>query len=167
MADSKKTQQNASTDAEEKFNLIVRVANTDLDGNKQLFMGLRKIKGVGESIANMVCQVTGFSKKKKVGTLTPEEVNAIVDVIKNPFNYGVPNWLVNHRNDIDTGEDLHLVGTDLRLKTEDNIKLMRKIKSYKGFRHTWRVPVRGQRTKSNFRRNKGKAVSTKKTTLKH
>ena len=44
----------------------------------------------------------------------------------------------------------------------NDIKLMQKIKCYKGIRHYYRLPLRGQRTKSNFRRNKAKASSLKK-----
>jgi len=49
-----------------------------------------------------------------------------------------------------------LVG-DLKFTKENDIKLLKKVKSYRGMRHALGLPVRGQRTKSNFRRNKGKA----------
>ncbi len=166
MADTNQNKKTKSED-EQKFNLIVRIGGTDIDGNKPLFMGLRKIKGVEEPFANMVCHVTGLSKDKQIGVLTPDEIQTITDVLKNPLNYGAPNWLLNHCNDMETGEDAHYVGTNLRLKVDEDTKLLKKIKTYKGLRHSWRVPVRGQRTKSNFRKNKGKAVSVKKTTIKH
>jgi small subunit ribosomal protein S13 len=44
----------------------------------------------------------------------------------------------------------------LKFAKENDVKMMKKIKSYRGLRHQWSLPVRGQRTKSNFRRNKGK-----------
>ena len=51
---------------------------------------------------------------------------------------------------------MHLINTDLDLSKDGDIKRMKKVKSYKGLRHTWGLPVRGQRTRSNFRKNKGK-----------
>ena len=55
-----------------------------------------------------------------------------------------------------------MTGTDLELQTEFDIKRMKKIKSYKGVRHSAGQPVRGQRTKSHFRKNKAKSGGIKK-----
>ena len=141
---------------------LVRIYNTDLDGNKPLYHGLTKIKGVGVMTANMVCNLLKFDKFKKVGLLTDDEVEKINDFLKNPKKYGAPSWMLNRRKDYETGEDKHLLTTDLQLVKQEDIKRLRKIKSYRGVRHGLRLPVRGQRTKSNFRKNKGKVTGVKR-----
>ena len=98
-------------------------------------------------------------KNKKIGSLTDDEIKKISDFIKNPK---VPEYIINRRSDFATGEDKHLSGSDLELQKEFDIKRLKKIKSYRGFRHMAGLPLRGQRTKSNFRPNKKKAGIKKK-----
>jgi len=64
--------------------------------------------------------------------------------------------------DLETGEDLHLVGPDLKFTREQDVKMMIKIKSYRGVRHMFGLPVRGQRTKSSFRKGRTVGVVRKK-----
>ena len=138
------------------FKHIVRVVNTDLDGNKTLKNSLRKIKGVSFVFANAVCKLANINSIKTTGDLTDVEVERIEDVLKNPLNHELPTWMLNRRKDMETGEDKHLLGTNLKWQIENDIKAMRKVKSYKGTRHAVGLPVRGQKTKSNFRKKKGK-----------
>jgi small subunit ribosomal protein S13 len=141
---------------DENFRHIVRVTNTDLKGEKQLHMALHKIKGISFMFSNFICHASKVDPKKRAGDLTEEEVNRLEDVIRNPAKYNCPTWLINRRKDYETGQDMHLINTDLDLSKDADIKRMKKVKSYKGLRHTWGLTVRGQRTKANFRRNKGK-----------
>jgi len=78
----------------------------------------------------------------------------------------LPVFLKNRRNDFDSGEDVHMSGVDLKLRTEFDLKRLKKIKSYKGVRHAHNLPVRGQRTKGNFRRNRKPSVAAAKKKLK-
>lgn len=114
--------------------------------------------------ANMALSVSGIDKAKKTGDLSESEVTKIDEILKNPSKYHVPIWLFNRRNDVETGEDKHLLGSDLTLEKDNDLKRMKKIKTYKGLRHQWGLTVRGQRTKSNFRKNKGKGLVAKKKT---
>jgi small subunit ribosomal protein S13 len=139
-----------------EFRHLVRIANTDIKGEKAVLYSLTKIKGVSIMFANMICMNAGVDKTKKAGELTDTEVKSLEKELLNP---DAPLWMLNRRKDPETGEDHHLIGADLVLSTGNDIKEMKKMKSYKGVRHISRLPVRGQRTKSNFRRNKGKAVS--------
>ncbi len=145
--------------AEEKkddFRYIVRIANADLDGNKQIFFALRKVKGVSYAIANAACRLAGVDASKKTGYLTDSEIEKLSGAIENPAKLGAPAWIFNRRKDPETGDDMHLLGGDLQFARENDIKIMKKIKSYKGMRHATGLPVRGQRTKSNFRRSKSR-----------
>ncbi len=148
-------------DEKENFRYLVRVANTDLDGNKQVAAALRKIKGVSYSFAAAVCSLSSVDRMKKAGILTDEEVKSLEMNIRNAPEL-MPAWMLNRRKDVDDGLNKHLLTTDLAYSLENDIKLMKKIRSYRGIRHGMAAPVRGQRTRSNFRRNKGKVLGVVK-----
>ena len=95
-----------------------------------------------------------------MGFLSSADVEKIEDIIKNPTKYGIPNWLLNRRKDMETGKDLHLLGSDLVFQTKTDIDQMKAIRSWKGFRHSYGLKVRGQRTKTTGRQ--GKAMGVKK-----
>jgi small subunit ribosomal protein S13 len=146
---------------------IVRIVNTDLNGNRKIGITLRKVKGVSFSMINAILKLTKIDPNKKTGYLTDDEIRKLQEFVKEPQNFDIPEWMLNRRRDYETGKDFHLVGIDLDLAKDDDIKRMKRIKSYKGLRHAWRLPVRGQRTRSNFRPNKGKVVGvTKKADAK-
>ena len=138
---------------------IVRILSKDIEGKMSLYSGLTKIKGISWAISNAICRKLGMDKTKKVGALTDKEMQMITDFVKNP---DLSLGLLNRRKDFDDGEDKHLLGSDLELKKEFDIKRLKKIKSYRGFRHASGLPSRGQRTKSNFRKNRRKGAGIKK-----
>jgi len=141
---------------------IVRIANVDVPGNKHIRISLQSIKGVGDSLAQVACNLTGIDIKKKTGNLSEQEVAKLTKVLTNPLEAKVPNWMLNHRKDYDSGVDKHHLGGTLGFVRENDVKRLMKIKCLRGQRHSRRLPVRGQRTKSNFRRTKGKVVGVKK-----
>lgn len=159
---------------EEKQELkhIIRVAKTDLPGNKKIVYALRKIKGVGISFANMACSLAQIDKTKRAGALNNDEVARLSEAIEQPLKSKCPDWMLNRRRDLETNQDQHLLLGNLGFIQENDIKRLKKIKAYRGIRHAHGLPVRGQKTRSNFRRNKGKislgvqrkkvAASTKK-----
>jgi len=141
---------------------IIRIAGTDIKGDAQLFTSLQKIRGVGGTLASAVCRVHNFDRNRKIGTLTDSEIKKIEETLKNPTKFGIPSWIVNRRKDPERGEDRHLVGSDLTFTQQQDIKEMIKIKSYKGVRHMFGLPVRGQRTRSSFRKGRTVGVVRKK-----
>ena len=146
----------------QELKYFVRIANTDLDGNKPIGNSLTKIKGVGFMLSNAICNAAGIQKTKKTGYLTDSESSKIDDVIKEPSRFNLPSWLFNRRKDPEDNSDRHLTGTTLTFTQDNDIKMMKKIKSYKGIRHSLGLPVRGQRTRSNFRKNKGKVMGVRR-----
>ncbi len=142
--------------AEQEFRHIVRVVSTDLDGNKPILQALRKIKGVSFMYANMVCSLSGVDKTQKTGYISDEDVRKLDEAIRNPLKLGAPFWMLNRRKDYETGADMHLTLGDLDFTRSNDIKRLQMIKSRRGLRHAAKLPLRGQRTKSNFRKNKGK-----------
>ena len=133
----------------EELKQIVRIIDADITGNKNIYSALRQVTGVSYSFANAICAVIGFDKSKKVGTLSQEDIKKIEEIIKNPSKYKIPSFLLNRRKDYDTGEDKHLIASDLKLITGFDVKRFKKIKSYRGIRHAMGLPVRGQKTKGS------------------
>jgi small subunit ribosomal protein S13 len=142
---------------------MIRILSEDIEGKTRIYPGLTRIKGISWTLSNAICRILKLEKTRKIGSLTDEELKKITDFIKNPE---VPTYILNRRADLDTGEDKHLVGSDLDLQKEFDIKRLKKIKSYKGYRHMSNLPLRGQRTRSNFRRNRAKGAGIKKKTNK-
>ncbi len=148
--------------ADEKIRHIVRIANTDLSGHKAVLVAMTKIKGMGIMFANAVCKRANVNIMKKAGLLNEKEIQSINDVIQNPAKHKIPVWMYNRRRDYDTGEDKHLLSSDLHFTQQQDIRRLQKIKSRRGLRHAAGLPLRGQKTRSNFRRQKGKAVGVKR-----
>ena len=144
------------------FKHIVRVANVDIQGNKLLRIALTEIKGIGINLADIICITAGIERTEKAGNLSEEQVKKLNQVVENLAAHGLPAWLFNRRRDYDTGADIHLLTGNISFYRENDIKRMKKIKSLKGIRHGKGLPVRGQRTKSHFRTNKGKVVGVAK-----
>lgn len=140
---------------------IVRVAETDLEGSKKVASGIREIRGVSHMFANAVAKVYPLADKK-IMDLTEDEIKNLEDVIHHPEKYGVPYWMFNRRFDPDTGLHKHLAVSHLQLAQTTDINRMKKMKSYKGVRHSLGLPVRGQRTRSSFR-EKGKTIGVRRT----
>jgi len=138
---------------------IVRILSKDIDGGMKIYPGLTKIKGISWSFSNAICHALKLDKNRKIGSLTDVEIKKITEFIKEPT---IPIYLLNRRFDFETGENKHLTGTELELQKDFDIKRLKKIKSYRGLRHTLGLPSRGQRTKSHFRANRRKGGGIKK-----
>lgn len=143
---------------------VVRILSQDIEGGMSVFSGLTKIKGISWSFANAVCKALEFNKSKKIGSLSNEEIKKITEFVENP---DVLPFILNRRFEFESGENKHVTGADLDLKKEFDIKRLKKIKSYRGIRHGAGLPVRGQRTKSNFRRQRKKGSGIKKKPKKN
>ena len=147
-------------ETKEEYFSIIRIMQTDIPGNKNLLTGLTYIKGVGLGISNALCKILKLNPGKKISDLGKKEIKEIEDFLKNPEK--LPEFLKNRRNDFETGEDSHLVGAELDMKKEFDIRRLKKIRSYRGLRHAFGHPTRGQRTRSHFRaKGKKKAIGVK------
>lgn len=141
---------------------IVRVAEKDLFGEKKVRIALLRVKGVGKSLAGAVPNAAGIDPEVMVGSLTDEQLKKLENVIRDPVKYGIPNHMINRRFDPETGEDRHLASSKLALRNRFDIEFLRKIRSYRGIRHERGLPVRGQRTRSSFRKGGIVGVSRKR-----
>ncbi len=116
---------------------MIRIAGIDLPEEKRVDIGLTYIYGIGRSNVVKVLTEAKIDAGRRIKTLTDEEVGRISRVIEKHYS----------------------VEGDLRRNTNENIKRLREIGSYRGTRHTKNLPVRGQRTRSNARTRRGKRVT--------
>ena len=116
----------------------MRVAGVNIPDNKKLNIALGYIYGVGRSNAIVVLEATKIDGSKRAKELTPEEVNKIQSFLEK--NYKVEG--------------------ELRQVIKQNINRLRDIKAYRGIRHMRKLPVRGQRTKTNSRTVRGNVRKT-------
>lgn len=132
------------------FRYLVRIHNTDLDGKKPFATALTYVPGVSNRMAAIVARETGIDAKKRIGNLTEEQINQTAEAIS-ALGEIVPTWMLNRRKDIETGEDGHLVGTEITIMLREDLNRLKKIRSWRGHRHERKLPTRGQRTKANGR----------------
>lgn len=146
-----------------EFRHITRVAETDLNGTQKIAPALSRVKGIGGSLASSIVRKAGVNPETRLGFLSEQEIARLEDVITNPTKHGLPDWLFNRQKDLETGKNIHVIGSDLVLQEKMDIDLMKITKSWKGYRHSYGLKVRGQRTKCTGR--KGKAIGVKKKAL--
>ncbi len=116
---------------------MARISGVNIPTNKKIQIALTYIYGIGPKIADDICQKASIDKSKRVNQLNEEEVTKIRELVES--NYTVEG--------------------DLRRKISVNIKRLTDLGCYRGLRHRKRLPVRGQRTHTNARTRKGKAVA--------
>lgn len=134
-----------------EFRRIIRILETDVDGELPIVYGLSAVKGIGYNYALATCRVLGLDPMMKIGYLTEDEVKNIESVVKEPRKYNIPSWYCNRRKDYSTGDDIQLVSSTLLFYVKEDIEREKRIKSWRGIRHALGLKVRGQRTRTTGR----------------
>ena len=115
----------------------MRMAGVTIPNNKRLEIGLTAVFGIGRSKSIKILKDAGVDKNKKAKDLNSGEEDKIKVLMEK-----------------------HKIEGDLRREISFNVKRFKDIKSYRGIRHTKRLPVRGQRTKTNSRTVRGNIRKT-------
>jgi len=110
-----------------------RIAGVDIPKNKQIWVSLQYIYGIGPTMSQRILAQAGVNAETKADSLTEDEVNRLREVIDRE----------------------HKVEGELRKEVDLNIKRLIEIGSYRGIRHRHGLPVRGQRTRTNARTRRG------------
>lgn len=145
-----------------EFQHIVRVLNTNVDGRRKVAFAFRMIKGIGIRYAHVCIKKAGIDIQRRAGTLTPEEIEKISDVLAEPLKYKIPAWFVNRQRDPKTGKTEHVTSNVVDIKLRDDLERMKKVRAHRGVRHMLGLRVRGQHTCTSGRRGKTMGVSKKK-----
>ncbi len=115
---------------------MARIAGVNIPTAKRVVIGLTYIYGIGRKKAEEICTKVEIPSEKRVHELTDEEVLKIRELIDKEY---------------------HVEG-DLRREVSMNVKRLMDLGCYRGLRHRKGLPVRGQRTHTNARTRKGKAI---------
>jgi small subunit ribosomal protein S13 len=140
---------------------IIRFVETNLDGNRDVNVAIRRIGGISFMLSNAITKKCGFSGKR-FGQLSEREMKTLEEAILNPESVGIPQWMLNRRKEPLTGRDRHLTASQLDFTHKMDINELKKMKCYRGVRHIQGQPVRGQRTRSSFRKGSSVGVRKKK-----
>src|SRR3989338_10096267 len=97
----------------QELKYFVRIANTDLDGNKSVQMALTKIKGISIMFSSAVLTASHIQKTMKTGYLSDSQVEKIDDVLKDPLKFHIPSWMLNRQKDPEDSANKHLLGSNL------------------------------------------------------
>lgn len=143
------------------FKFLVRIVNTDIEGQIPLYLALPTVRGIGRRVSIMVTDSLGYDRFKRIGDFTDDEIDRIAGAIENIHEI-IPSWMMNRRKDYDSGDDVHIVGTEVQVARRDDINRFKKIRCYRGIRHERGHKVRGQRLKSNGRTGLVLGVSRKR-----
>jgi small subunit ribosomal protein S13 len=144
----------------QEYRHIVRIAGKDITGTKKTIIGISQVKGMGYNFAKSILDILKINPNSNIGFLTESQVEEIEKAMKNPSSMNIPSWFLNRRKDIDSGKDLHLVTSDIDFNVRNDIEREKNMNSWRGFRHTYGLKVRGQRTRTTGR--KGGAVGVRK-----
>jgi len=112
---------------------VPRIAGVDIPGAKRLEVSLQYIYGIGFTLSKDILAKTGISPDKKASDLTEEETTRLREIIDRQYR----------------------VEGDLRREMSLNVSRLSEIGCYRGLRHRRRLPVRGQRTRTNARTKRG------------
>lgn len=115
---------------------MARIAGVNIPTAKRVVIGLTYIYGIGRKKAEEICAKVEIPSEKRVHELTDDEVLKIRELIDKEY---------------------HVEG-DLRREVSMNVKRLMDLGCYRGLRHRKGLPVRGQRTHTNARTRKGKAI---------
>jgi len=146
----------------EKFQHILRVMNTNIDGKRKTPFALTAVKGVGRRYAHLVCRKAGIDLTKRAGELSEDEVEKVLTVMSNPRQYKIPDWFLNRQKDNKDGKYAQVMSNILDSKIREDLERLKKIRVHRGLRHFWGLRVRGQHTKTTGRRGRTVGVSKKK-----
>ncbi|KAJ1731308.1 ribosomal 40S subunit protein S18B [Coemansia sp. Benny D160-2] len=146
----------------DQFQAMIRLLNTNVNGNVKIMYALTAIKGVGRRYSNLVCKKADVDMSKRAGELTGEELERIVEIIQNPLQYKIPQWFLNRQKDHTTGKYSQLVSNQVHSTLREDLERMKKMRVHRGLRHVVGLRVRGQHTKTTGRRGRTVGVTKKK-----
>ncbi len=144
----------------QEYNHIIRIIGNDIPGDKKILLGLTQIRGVGYNFANAILDSLKIDPNTSIGYLSDSQVQSIEQILNDPLSANFPAWFVNRRKDMETGNDKHLITSDIEFTVRNDVERERLTASWKGYRHMFGLKVRGQRTRTSGR--KGGAVGVAK-----
>merc|ERR1739838_263319 len=113
----------------DKFQHILRLMNTNIDGRRKVMLAMTAIKGVGRRYSNIVLKKADIDLSKRAGEMTEEEVEKIVTIMSNPRQYKIPDWFLNRQKDIKDGKYTQVMSNSLGTKLREDLERMKNPRS--------------------------------------
>merc|ERR1712116_108432 len=101
----------------EKFQHILRILNTNIDGRIKVMFAITSIKGVGRRYANIVLKKADIEVTKRAGELIDEEVEKLITIMANPRQYKIPDWFLNRQKTLRMASSLKLHLTSWKINS--------------------------------------------------
>jgi len=115
--------------ANEEFQHILRVLNTNVDGRQKIMFALTSIKGIGRRLANLVCKKADVDMNKRAGELSALELENLMTIVANPKQFKIPEWFLNRQKDIKDGRTSQVVSNALDMKLRPPSTSRRRMRS--------------------------------------
>jgi len=115
---------------------LARISGVNIPSGKRIEIALTYVYGIGSTRAKQICKDASLDANKRVNSLTEDELSKIREIVEKKYT----------------------VEGDLRRERTVNLKRLIDLGCYRGLRHRKKLPVRGQRTHTNARTRKGKAI---------
>ncbi|CAL5219559.1 g1416 [Coccomyxa viridis] len=148
--------------ADESFQHILRVLNTNVDGKQKIMFAMTAIRGIGRRFSNLACKKAEVDMRKRAGELSAAELEQLMLIVANPRTFKIPDWFLNRQKDHKDGRNSQLTSSQLDTKLREDLERLKKIRNHRGLRHYWGLRVKGQHTKTTGRRGKTVGVAKKR-----
>merc|ERR1711865_193463 len=122
--------------AEENFQHILRVSNTNVNGKDNVRIAMTRIRGIGRRYSDVCLKKAEIKGTKRAGELTENDINAFL----------------TRQRDYKDGKTSQVISNHLDTKMRDDLERLKKIRNHRGLRHYWGLTVRGQHTKTTGRK---------------
>ncbi|XP_057800892.1 40S ribosomal protein S18 isoform X1 [Salvia miltiorrhiza] len=114
--------------ANEDFQHILRVQNTNVDGKQKIMFAMTSIKGIGRRFANIVCKKADVDMNKRAGELSAAELDSLMVIVANPRQFKIPDWFLNRKKDYKDGKFSQVTSNALDMKLRDDLERLKKIR---------------------------------------
>ncbi|CAL5353787.1 unnamed protein product [Camellia sinensis] len=134
--------------ANEEFQHILRVQNTNVDGKQKIMFAMTSIKGIGRRFANIVCKKADVDMNKsaellgnvwdllsgtpifsnRAGELSNQEIDNLMTIVANPRQFKIPDWFLNRKKDYKDGKFSQVTSNALDMKLRDDLERLKKIR---------------------------------------
>ena len=127
----------------DKFQHILRVQNTNIDGTRNIMFAMTAIKGIGRRFSNIICKKADIDLSKvsklakydssinamlqRAGQLDEDEIRRMETIMLNPRQYKIPDWFLNRQKDSKDGTYSQIISNGLESKLREDLERMKKV----------------------------------------
>ena len=130
----------------DKFQHILRVQNTNIDGTRNIMFAMTAIRGIGRRFSNLICKKADIDLSKvnqsrsldrmnhsviqRAGQLDDDEIKRMETIMLNPRQYKIPDWFLNRQKDWKDGTFGQCISNGLDTKLREDLERLKKVKRH-------------------------------------